>query len=546
MARQFSIKAIFEGVDKLTAPMKKIADGMKGLSNPVGLVNAGFSRIGQTDTFKKLSLQAHQFKAAIGKANEALGGFGAGLAVLGGGASVSEFWGMLTQVADAGGALNDASKKIGIGAGTLQQFQYAAKLSGVEAATLNSSMLKLSKTAGEAAAGSKEAQSVFSALGIKVKDASGRIKTADVLMLEMADKMAKIKDPANQARVAMATMGKSGAEMIPVLAGGSEAMKELMQHYKDLGGGLSDDAIENADAFGDALDDLKEAFGSVSGVIGGQLFPILTPLIQDFGLWMGRNKELVAVLVKVGTAAAILIASLATIGMFGGIVSSGAAMMVTAIMGVGKAFLVVSRLFMANPIGLAIAAIVAAAYIIYENWDGIVAYFQNAWAGIKAAFDEGFLNGIMAVLQTFNPAKLIADAFNGLIEYMFGINLKDAGINILNSLWDGMKEKFGEIQTWFSSVGDQIGGFFGGAAPATAPANGAPVVNAIAAPNARATDTIAAPNARIAEAAARPNTASVKVSFDNVPPGVTVEQGKGNVPTKTEVNHNLGQRKITN
>ena len=41
----------------------------------------------------------------------------------------------------------------------------------------------------------------------------------------------------------------------------------------------------------------------------------------------------------------------------------------------------------------------------------------------QAAFDEGFIQGVAKVLETFNPAVWIAKGINALIETLFGINL---------------------------------------------------------------------------------------------------------------------------
>jgi len=48
-----------------------------------------------------------------------------------------------------------------------------------------------------------------------------------------------------------------------------------------------------------------------------------------------------------------------------------------AILGVGKAIAIVGRLFLLNPIGLAISAIVAAGWLLYDNWETIKGWFVD-------------------------------------------------------------------------------------------------------------------------------------------------------------------------
>lgn len=141
-----------------------------------------------------------------------------------------------------------------------------------------------------------------------------------------------------------------------------------------------------------------------------------------------------------------------------------------AITWLGRAFLIAGRFMLANPIIAVIAAIAGLAYVIYQNWDGIVAYFSEKIDAVRAAFDEGLLNGVLELLSEFNPFVLIMDAAEGLFTYLtgwtfedvtaslssaFDIDLVDKGIQMIVSLWDGMKAKMGEMTAWFS---EQVSG----------------------------------------------------------------------------------------
>lgn len=68
-----------------------------------------------------------------------------------------------------------------------------------------------------------------------------------------------------------------------------------------------------------------------------------------------------------------------------------------------------------------IAAIAGTAHLIYQNWDDIVSFFGGIWDSVKAAFDEGFIQGVAKLLETFNPAIWIAKGVNGLIETLLGV-----------------------------------------------------------------------------------------------------------------------------
>ncbi len=88
-----------------------------------------------------------------------------------------------------------------------------------------------------------------------------------------------------------------------------------------------------------------------------------------------------------------------------------------------QGIVMVSAALLTNPILASIAAIGLAVYAIYDNWDGIVAYFQAKLDAVYAAFDDGFLKGILALMVAFSPVTIFMDAFKGLVEWLTGYSL---------------------------------------------------------------------------------------------------------------------------
>jgi hypothetical protein len=132
--------------------------------------------------------------------------------------------------------------------------------------------------------------------------------------------------------------------------------------------------------------------------------------------------------------------------------------------GLSVAFASVGAAIGATPVGWLIAgaaAVAVAVYAIYKNWDNITAYFSEKFAGIKAAFQKNWLQGIVKALWGFNPVKILADAFNGLSKWLFDFDLYDAGKSLINRLIGGVKSvatmlpksvlKFLGIEGWANS-----------------------------------------------------------------------------------------------
>ena len=110
--------------------------------------------------------------------------------------------------------------------------------------------------------------------------------------------------------------------------------------------------------------------------------------------------------------------------------------------GLSAAFLGLGAAIAATPIGWIIAGIAAigfGVYAIYKNWDAIGEYFSKKFGAVKAAFDKSWSGGILAVLEEFNPTKIVADAMNGLSKWLFDFDLFDAGKNVISGMVRGMK-----------------------------------------------------------------------------------------------------------
>ncbi len=88
---------------------------------------------------------------------------------------------------------------------------------------------------------------------------------------------------------------------------------------------------------------------------------------------------------------------------------------------------------------LGIMALAGAVYLIYQNWDGISAWFSAKWDAVKAAFDQGFGQGVIKLLAEFNPTSLLMDAMNDLVKWLTGFDLADAGKKLIGSLIKGIK-----------------------------------------------------------------------------------------------------------
>ena len=400
------------------------------------------------------------------------------------------------NTAASGDQFDKMSQKAGISAKTLSQLSHAANMSGVSTEQFGANILKLNQQIASAATGNKSAQLAFKRAGVNIRDSSGKLKTADQVMLEMSDTFKKMPEGIYKSDLAMAVFGKSGADMIPLLQGGSESIKDLMTQADELGMTFSNDEAVAGAEFCDSLDLLKKSARGLTNTIGKQLIPVITPLIQSLAKWISANRELIsnkiAEFIDKFRAALPQIKEL-LIGIWTGINNTANAMggwtpilkhsgeLFLSIKAIqfagwlkttGKAVFILSKSFLkaipavvkfgiallANPVGLVIAgiaALVAAGYFLYKNWDKVVAFIKNMWNGVKTffsekfdsitkMFDDGFINGILNLLKNFNPVTLVMNAIDGIFKYFTGVSLIDEGSKFIKSFGDGI------VNTWQS------------------------------------------------------------------------------------------------
>jgi hypothetical protein len=175
---------------------------------------------------------------------------------------------------DAADHLNDLSKKTGIAVDTLGGLGFAAGQAGGDLESVAAAAGKLNKSLAEAAGGNKEFGDAFKALGINIKDASGNLKKADVVLAEIADKFAGYADGPEKAAISYRLLGKAGADNIALLNEGGKALRENIEYYKKYAG-VTQDVADKADAFNDTMGKIHLLSGAVSRTIAAELLPAL-------------------------------------------------------------------------------------------------------------------------------------------------------------------------------------------------------------------------------------------------------------------------------
>lgn len=252
----------------------------------VDTTGPAFTRV-QT-SMRRLAGEASSFAARFG-------GMGPALALAATGAAAAT----ATLVKHAINAADAASKQAQAAGLAVEQYTalaYAAKLSGVEAAALGTSLNLLNKSIAEGS-------NAFAALGINTRDASGALKNSDQVLAEMADRFAAMPDGARKSQLALKLLGDSGAKLLPLLNQGSAGLATLKEEARRFGVVISGETARAAEELNDNLTRTKAAVDGLGLELARELLPTLNELstralknAKDFGVLRGSVMALYEVM----------------------------------------------------------------------------------------------------------------------------------------------------------------------------------------------------------------------------------------------------------
>jgi trimeric autotransporter adhesin len=229
---------------------------------------------------------------AAGAAKTAIAGIAAGL-------TAAAFGAWIKGAIDAGDAASKLSAKTGIAVKDIAGLQMSFELGGVGSDKMEASMARLSK-------GIVEGNKTLDVLRIKTTNADGSFRNTRDVLYAVADRFAGMTNVTHKAALAIELFGKSGQDLIPMLNGGSEAMREMDAMAIKLGMSISEETAKKAEEFNDTLDLLGMGSQGVARGLSAELLPTLSSLAGTFLTTMTEGDKLAKTAQFLGSAFKIL------------------------------------------------------------------------------------------------------------------------------------------------------------------------------------------------------------------------------------------------
>lgn len=313
-------------------------------------------------------------------------------------------------------------------------------------------------------------------IGLQVADANGNMRAMPEILRDISQATADLGNVERKAilqDIFGAEAGSGMAELVNSMGAG-----ELDALLSALGENMGENArmaATMADNIGGDLKNWRSAWEEVGISIADtndgplrDLVQTMTAITRSVGDWIKANPKLagtiakvagtLAVLTTAGGAITLMLASIlgpiAMVRYAMALVGPKAMLAGKALMWLGGVFRAVSLFFLTNPIGLAIAAIAGAAYLIYRYWEPIKAFFSGLWQQVKNAFGEG-IGGVSRLLMNWSPLGLlwagISSALGRLGVELPG-SLTELGARMITGLSNGISSALGRVRQAAASV----------------------------------------------------------------------------------------------
>ena len=464
-----------QGIEELIKAGVSLEDIMKGgLEGALSLATAGELELAEAAEIASTALNA--FKADSLSVSDAAN-------LLAGGAnasatSVKELKYGLSQVSAVASGLGLSFKDT-----TTALALFANNgLKGSDAGTSLKTMLSNLIPKSDAAAG------MMKELGIITKDGANSFFDANGNIKSMAEIAEILQNSlkglnAEQRQQALYTMfGSDAIRAANILyKEGADGIKNMYNEMsKVTAAQVAEEKMNNLKG---RIEELKGAFETAQITIGNALTPAIDALVKALqGLvdWFNNLSPATQQFVAIGTAVvAALMGIVATFGVVLAVIGSavtGFGALVSVFPGIltGLAAIRTAFAVMTGPIGLAVAALVAAGVAIYQNWDTIKAKAIEIWGSIREWFNST-LDGIKQFFETtwIQIGEFVISTWESIKQVTTTVwnAIKDAVITILNpfitvvtNLFNGMKNGlqmiFEGLKQYFSGVWEFIKNIF--------------------------------------------------------------------------------------
>lgn len=261
MATAFTLKSIFEAIDRISGPVRTMAGNVDHSSKSMG---RSFAKVGASSMRIGSLLKGAAVGLATGEIAKALGDF-----------------------AEHGDEIARNAKILGIGTTAYQELTYAAKMADIPQEDLAAAMKKMNVNVGELRTKEGTLYTTLAKTNPKLAFQLRDAKSSEEAFNLLAGALGKETNVQKRAVLAVAAFGKAGQALIPMF----DDLAAKRAEANAAGGVMTPEQVRQAEELDDTLKHIRSSFAGIKnnglGVIAGQLAPELEKLSD----WLKNNKD---------------------------------------------------------------------------------------------------------------------------------------------------------------------------------------------------------------------------------------------------------------
>lgn len=396
---------------------------------------------------------------------------------------------LVGEIANRGDDIDKNSRLVNLNAQAYQKLHFAAMRENVSAEALDKSLSKLNRNVGDLQMNQGSLYTNLKKTNPALLKQLKAVKTNEEAFSILSGVIAKAPNQLQKTALAAQFFGRGGVEMLKLLEVGPDGIAALSKEAEKLGLVLGPQAIADAAKFADVHDNFNTVLLGLKNTIGVALMPVISDLLKKFMAWVSNNRELIKVKVaefanKIGKLITFLVKNidkivlglkifigllltLKTIAIGSEVLSFFSSVVgflpkiLPLLTGLGSIVMnwvipafqflgtvaitlgeTIAAAFVANPVGLIIAAVVALialVYVIVQKWNdwgaalslflgplglviSLIQSLRRNWEMVKNAFKtDGILAGFKAI------GKVILDAMIMPLQQLLGLVAKFTG-----------------------------------------------------------------------------------------------------------------------
>ena len=208
------------------------------------------------------------------------------------------------EQAKAADELITRSVKTGLDTTLLQQLEYASSFLDFDG--VDQSLQKLTQSMGKARDGAAAQAEAFAALGVSVTNADGSLRDSWDVFLETIDALGRMESEEEAAVIANDLLGKSYADLKPLIAAGSDELRKFADEATEVGYVLDESQIKKLAEVDDAHEKTQKIIEATQKQIAAEFAPASKAAMETFGDAVQKAGQLLVDSHLIENAAAIV------------------------------------------------------------------------------------------------------------------------------------------------------------------------------------------------------------------------------------------------